>query len=155
MTHRLAGIDQERNPSLLGDGAQDLDWLDQPGVSRDPGHGQKTDARIAQLRTYRIRIHTAGGQVLHPFDDDPAPLSEREVGELIGDVIVASRDDDITRFEIERRQRLEKRDRRVLYQRNIARRCPYDSGDGPIGSLDGSALLVGELIATLFRFSLR
>jgi hypothetical protein len=123
------------------------DRLNEPGVRRDPRG--RDDARTAardQL-PHGLRIGATLRQVgcMHDLHPD-APL-QREVHQLIRDVVVTRRQDDVARREIECRHCLSERDRRILDHRDVAGGRADEPGDVGVRHEDRGLRLVGRLVA--------
>jgi hypothetical protein len=120
LPHRLAGIDQVGDAVLRADPSHLRGRLDQPGVGGHVGEGYERRAAAAKMLPDGVGIHASLGVVGDPGDPHAAAPGQREVHQLIGDVVVPRGEDLVAIGEVEGGERLGHGDRRVLDDGDVA-----------------------------------
>ncbi len=128
--------------------------MDETGIGRHPGDSEKANARIAQELADRIGIDTAGWEIGSAANFNARTADERQVGELIGDVVVASSDDDIARTEVEGGKSLRKGDRSVLDDGDVVGLGAENARDGGVRFVHGGSSLVRAFVPAEVRLAL-
>ena len=103
---------------------------------------------------HRFRIDAAFLHVPGPPHANASSLGEGEIHELVRDVIVSRRHDDVAWLEIKRGERLGKRGGRTPNHRYVPRTRADQAGDVLVGRADGASGCLGGFITSAKRLAL-
>src|SRR5216684_925611 len=151
----LAGVEQVGDASGLAEFTKSFDGLHEAGIGGHPRDGEEAHARVAQEFTHRLGIDTALGEIRGAADFDALAACQREIGKLIGNVIVARGDDDVAGTKIESSQRLKEGDGGIFNHGDVARVCAEKLRYVRIGSDHRGFGFIGTFVAAEHRFALQ
>ena len=104
LADRLAGVDQVEEVELAAEAADLGDGGDEPRVGGDVGDGDEPGAVGPHQRGHRVDVDHAVRPVGRVHDAHAEPLAQGEEGDLVGDEVVAGREDDVVGLERDRGQ---------------------------------------------------
>src|SRR5713226_10733395 len=119
LPYSLAGIHQIRYACRFRYSSQRFHRLHQTRVRRHPSDREQPHSRVAKQVLHRLRISASAGKVGGAAHFHSMAPCQRKIRELIGDIVVAGGDYDISRLEIECRKGLKERYRRILNDGDI------------------------------------
>jgi len=97
---------------------------------------------------HRLNVHSALGGVRRALDVDAETLRERQVHDLVRDVVRARGQDHIAALELKCRERLRERHSRILDEGDVVGVCAGERGHGRIGSENGVVAFIGSLVTS-------
>ena len=155
MSHRLAGIDQER---YVGRPRQRADLgrrVHQPAVGRDVRERHEGDVAATQRVGHRCHRHLTRLVAPNPFDDDAVLLDSAEEGDRVGAVLVVVHEDPLPRRHRHRPERRVPSRRRVLEAPDLVWPGVEQPGDRTGHRIEIGGTLIRQLVSADGRLALQ